>query len=197
MITEQKDGDRSNPTILPQLSAYLIAAWLSRNQQIDQNQVDRKPSDRKVHLRRRPAFENQKTAPPKLPLDREEIRRRLEKQQRSFVTFNPGSIHKRDCLFYRAMLMIKMFRAIAPNFGHLFLKNRCNEVPNPFRAGTIKNNLMHGRLGDAERAGNTCLCPPPPFQLKTDLQAAVSLFLRKGLMNISVLPIESVKSSSV
>ena len=54
MITEEKDGDRFNPSILPQLPAYLGAARLSRNQQIDQNQVDRKPSDRKVHLRRRP-----------------------------------------------------------------------------------------------------------------------------------------------
>lgn len=93
--------------------------------------------------------------------------------------------------------MIKMFRAIAPNFSYLFLKNGCNEVSNPFRTGPVKNNLVHGRLGDAERAGNARLCPAPPFQLKTDFQAAFSLFLRKGLMNISALPIKIVESSLV
>jgi len=66
---------------------------------------------------------------------------------------------------------------IMPKIDHLFLKYRRDELPNPFWTGPIENDLVDGRLGYPERSRDPCLRPASFLQLKTDLQAAFSLFL--------------------
>ncbi len=74
--------------------------------------------------------------------------------------------------------MIKTSLAIVPEIDHLFLKNRRDEISNPFRASSVENNLVHGRLGDAQGVGDAGLRPAAFSELEADFQPAHSLFLR-------------------